>query len=436
MSSHRSAAPLLACVALAACAPQSAKLTAGDYTAFLASTNSISLLKETVDPTDYETNFQVDCREFETREDRELLQLPEAIDICKGNSWPPPYETWAEQNGYYVVSEQLDPWRGQALITGEGDLQVSFHHRVPGGADFRFLFAIDPEFGPVKCKNNADGTFDHVRRDGDWVAEWSKELDNIAALPEALRAGYPYLDGLEGGKLFFLNASGYQLDPKGEDTDTTYWSLPREWEAGAAQGKFSEENMYHRSPRYGEPEVYNFVSSASGSYATNAGDEMFYCDLEAGEDPTQNACMNTLGDHLDAVVAGTQKDLDLLTAPEKGGDPVLHYLPIPHLNDWRPSDGLAPGFDGWGELNYSYVAFSKDSELEVGGSARGAFGLVLEAVDSQSKVFVQGAFEIPRIRRDRWTSKDLEKETIEKNGTQLCDAASWQDANLNGPPKE
>jgi hypothetical protein len=430
------AIPVLALVAATACAPQSAKLIDGEYLAFLASTNSISLLKETVDPADYDTTFNVDCREFETKEDRDALELDNPLPICGPNSWPPPYETWASQSGYYAVTEKLDPWRGEGFITGEGDLQISFHHRVPGGADFRFIIAVDPEFGPVTCRNNPDGTFDHVRRDGDWVAEWSTELDRIAGLSDEERAWYPYLDGLEGGQLFFLNASGYQIDPKGEDEDTTYWSVPREWMAGAAQGKFSEENLSHRSPRYGEPEAYNFVSTASASYDPNAGDDMFYCDLAAGEDATTNACMADLDAHLGEVVVGTQEDLALLGTPDGGDEPVIKFAPVQHLNDWRPADGFAPGFDGWGELHYSYVAFKKGANLEVGGSAEGSFGLVLEAVDSQTKVFVQGKFEIPRIRRDKWTTNDLERDTIEKNGTQLCEAASWQDANLPKAPAE
>jgi hypothetical protein len=143
--------------------------------------------------------------------------------------------------------------------------------------------------------------------------------------------------------------------------------------------------------------------------------------------------MADLDQHLTDVLAGTREDMLMLTTPDGADEPVIQYLPIRHLNDWRPADGNAPGFDGWGELNYNYVAFSKTSQLEVGGAASGAFGLVLEATDSSSKVFVQGTFDIPKIRRDTWVARDLERETIEKNGTQLCEAASWQEANLKGP---
>lgn len=438
MSNHRRFASLPAlCVALAACSPQNAELIDGEYLAFVASANSISLQKGTVDPDLYPKaggeTFNIDCREFETPEDREALRLEDPLPICGANKWPPPYETWAEQSGWYVVTEKLDPWRGQAIITGEGDLQIAFHHRLPGGSDFRFLLAIDPEFGPVTCKNNPDGSFDHVRRDGDWVAEWSKELGRIADLPEDLQAAYPHLKGLEDGKLFFLNAYGYQFDPNAGPNETTIWSVPREWLAGAAQGKFADENIFHRAPRYGEPDVYNFVATASATYASGAGDDMFYCGLEEGEDPATNACMQDLDAHLDEVLTGTRSDMTMLTTPDGADEPVYQYLPIRHLNDWRPADGNAPGFDGWGELDYNYVAFTKDSNLEVGGSAHGAFSLVLEATDSSTKVFVQGEFDIPKIHRDKWVTKDLEKDTLLKNGTTLCEAASWQDAGLKGP---
>jgi hypothetical protein len=436
MSNYRTAAPVALSLALAACAPQSAILTEGEYTAFIASTNSISLLKDTVDPADYPdaggTTFNVDCREFESKEDRESLELPDALDICGQAQWPPEYETWATQNGYYVVQESMEPWRGQAIITGEGDIQIAFHQRLPGGADFRFILAVDPDFGPVTCKNDG-GDYAHVRRDGDWVAEWSKELSNIADLPDDLQAKYPHLQGLEDGSLYFLNADGYQFDPKAAVNTDTIWSLPREWLAGAAQGKFSEENLFHRAPRYGEPEVYNFVATASETYATGAADDMFFCELAEGEDPAENPCIAELDTHLTDILDGTAKELDRMTTPTGADEPVLNYLPIRHLNNWRPADGLAPGFDGWGELNYSYVAFSKNSVLEVGGSAEGAFAVVLEAVDSQTKVFVQGKFEIPKIRRDKWTALDLEKESLENSGNQLCEAASWKEANLPKP---
>lgn len=425
---------------VAACSPQNAEITAGEYVAFVASANSISLQKGTVDPALYPdaggSTFNVDCREFETPEDREALELDDPLPICGPNKWPPPYETWATQSGWYVVSEKLDAWRGDAYITGEGDFQLAFHHRLPGGADFRVVLAIDPEFGPVTCRNNPDGTFDHVRRDGDWVAEWSKELDKIADLPEDLQAAYPHLKGLEGGRLYFLNAYGYQFDPNAGPNETTIWSVPREWLAGAAQGKFADENIFHRAPRYGEPEVYNFVATASATYASNAGDDMFFCALAEGEDPATNPCMQELDAHLTDVLAGTRDDMRMLTTPADADEPVYQYLPIRHLNGWRPADGNAPGFDGWGELNYNYIAFDKGSNLEVGGSASGAFGLVLEATDSSTKVFVQGRFDVPKIRSDRWTARDLERETIVKNGTQLCEAASWQEANLPRPPQE
>jgi hypothetical protein len=433
MSNYRTAIPAALSLLTVACAPQSATLEAGEYTAFVDASNSLSLLKNELDPADFTDVVEVDCREFETLADRDRLELPNAIRICGENTWPPTYESWADGNAYYVVREELDPWRGQALITGEGDLQISFHHRLPGGADFRIVMAVDPEFGPVTCKNEADD-YRHIRRDGDWVKEWSTELDAIAALPEEQRARYKYVDGLEGGRLFFMNADGYQFDPDAPvNTDTT-WPLPREWMAGAAQGKFAEELMFHRPPRYGSPDVYNFVPTASQTVAPNAGDDMFYCDLERGEDPATSACVELLDTQLHDIVADTATELDTMSTPEGGSESLLSYAPIPHLNNWRPVDGLAPGFDGWGELDYSYVAFSKGSVLEVGGAADGAFGIVLESVDSGSKVFVQGKFKIDRIRRDRFTSKDLERENVEESGNQLCEAASWQDANLPNDP--
>ncbi|MEQ1504605.1 MAG: hypothetical protein ABMB14_20365 [Myxococcota bacterium] len=427
---------------LAACAPNNAELTEGSYIAFLSDGTSLSLAKEKVDPADYATTYNVDCREFETPEDEAALRLPDALKICGPNVWPPDYEQWAVQAGFRVVEEDLDPWRGEALITSEGDLQLSFHHHVPGGADFRIIFTVDPDFGPTTCDlgdGEQTGALPRVPLDGNWVEEWSTELDKIASLDDAARAPYSHMEEfLDGGRLYFLNAFSYQLNPS--EPDGRFWDLPETWIAGAAQGKFVEEDVFHRTARFGEPSIYNLieVGSSSSVGSVNPAD-LWYCDLEEGADPLAANCaggkfatMEELDAHVREVGTGIQDELVQLMSPDKDAEPVFTYAPIEHTNFWRVPDGRPPGLDGWSELHYNYVVFSGDSDLSVGGQAAGAFSLVLDSGNSSTRVFVKGKFSIDKIKKDRWTTDNLSEDKLIENGVELCNAASEEEADPSG----
>ncbi|MEZ4235337.1 MAG: hypothetical protein R3F59_04090 [Myxococcota bacterium] len=414
---HRAVIPLsLLCAALPACAPENAKLTEGKYIAFLSEGTALSLSKGTVNPNKYDVHYDLDCRNFATQSDEDALRLDNAIDICDNEDWPPQYEEWATQAGFRVVTEKLDPWRGEALITSEGDLQIAFHHHVPGGGDMRFVIAIDPDFGPTTCVQDPNGGVKRVPLDGDWIGEWSKELDWIRSLPEDQQRGYEPLLGpeLDGGRLWFLNAYGYQLNPV--DVDGQLWDLPPQWVSGAAQGRFVEENLFHRTPRFGEPYVYNLLevegSTGSGTLFVDVDPtDLWYCDMEEGADPHTAPCaearpnMDALDARVREVADGVRLEIEEMTRVSKEtvdgeqiyvadpeADPLFSFAPIPHTNYWRIPDGRPPGLDGWAELHYNYIAFSKDSLLEEGGSARGAFALTMDASSSSSRVFIQGKF--------------------------------------------
>lgn len=224
----------------------------------------------------------------------------------------------------------------------------------------------------------------------------------------------PYLDG---GTLYFLNAFDYQLNPRAVDD---FWNLPEQWLAGAAQGKVAEELVYHRTGRYAEPFVYNFVEVASTPPQISEN-ELWFCDLPEGEDPTSSQCMQNLGDEIVSTADGVHEELARMFKPDgRDGDAIYHYRPITHLNDWREPDGVPAGLDGWGEMHYNYVVFDKSSNLEVGGSAKGAFSLVLDASESATRLFVKGEFTIDKIKKDRWTTDDLQQVKAEENGAKLC----------------
>ena len=258
-------AVLAASLLAAACAPQSATIVEGEYTAFLAASNSITFQRKIFTPEDFERGFYLDCRDFEDAKDddeNEQLRLGEGpgtaanqrIAIClgdgaAGSQWPPSQETWMADDGFMVIGEALDPWRGEAIITSEGDVQMTFHQRLPGGEDFRFAFVIDPDFQPKECVEKEDGSgVEHRPIDGDWVENWSADLTEEEG----------------GGRLFYLNASAYQFDPEsvylhnGEPAtkDIRRWFLPNEWLGGHAEAKFGDDRAILRTTRYGEPAAY------------------------------------------------------------------------------------------------------------------------------------------------------------------------------------
>lgn len=427
--------PIVA-LAAAGCAPQSATLTEGHYMAWLSDTNGLSLLKGSVEPDKYEKNWEIDCRDL--KGDDEALRLPEPLEICRESSFKDNEagETWASQSAFKVVYESaMDPWRGEAIITSENDLQIGFHQRTPDGEDFRFAFAIDPTFEPSRCVQTADGS-GTVREpiDGSWIDNWSLDLETVAAMDADQQAYYePILEFAPDGTLYYLTARGYQINPfdTGSQTDgADFWSLPEEWRAGFSTGKFSEEFFNHRPARYGDPLVYNAVDLDPETTETFNIENLWYCDVGVQDDPLDPAdafcdgeTFAEMGDRVDETAALIGEEFDVLLADTAGGEPLFKYAPLTHHNEWRMCDGRAAGFDCWHEMHYSYVVFSADSNLEVGGSARGAMVLVLDSEDSQSRFLIQAKFEVPKIKRDKWRTKNLREEKREENNTPDCGAA-------------
>ncbi|MEN0064759.1 MAG: hypothetical protein AAGA48_21620 [Myxococcota bacterium] len=434
--------PLFAAIG---CAPTNTTITDGSFIAFLADATSGSLATDEVDPNDEEWQFSynVDCRTFETNAERQNFQLPDPIRICPGArnedvedpTWPPEHEPWADRGAYRVVGGDLDVYRGDALVNSEGDVQFAFHHRLPGGADFRWTFAVDPDFQPTNCEGTNDGQVVRRELDGDWIEEWSTEVRRFAGrnnLPD----GFEYLaDVADGGRVFFLNANAYQLDPEFQSTETLddRWFLPNQWLSGAATGRFAEDLIEERASRFGEPGFYEAYETLEpgfdpGDVFNNPVDEiLWYCDedaLPADTNPRQNDCMTQLDERMEQVEQETYDELRRLASPDlrnnDDGTPVFTFRPITHVNTWRRPDGAAPGLDAWGQIEYSFVVFSADSVLEPGGTARGAFQILFEGIGSTSRVMVKGNFETERIRTDRWGAQDLFADKAEENGVELC----------------
>lgn len=439
MSSVRFVLPLFA---LIGCGPQNASMNSGQFAAFLAASTSPSLSTRAVDINDEEWDFgyNVDCRDdFENPADREARQLQDPIRVCGEAIWPPVHELWAERDGYSVVGGEFIDYRGEALINSEGDLQFAFHHRLPNGEDFRIVFSVDPDFQPTECvEGENEGEVLREPLDGDWVANWSRELEPIAN--GNIPRGFEYLEEIaDGGRLYFINSNAYQIDPDFANNGTTdeRWIFPNQWRSGASVGKFSQDLFEERETRYGEPALYELEeTTAPGIDLDDLGvsnASLWLCAespvrpggfLSEGEDPTTNACMLEITDRMNVVADETEVELRRLFTPGRGvednPEPVFEFRPMVHINDWREPDGRAPGIDGWGQMEYSFVVFSEDSVLEAGGDARGAFQLLLEGTGSTSRFFVKGTFEAKNIKNDRWGAGDLFAEKAEENGVTLC----------------
>jgi hypothetical protein len=413
-------APVLALL-VAGCAPQSAELIEGQMVGFLSATTSFTLIKGVFDPEDADESWNIDCRDLE--EDGDLLRLDDRLDICDDGAWPPEREVWLGLGAYRGFQQTLDPWRGEAIILNEGDLQIGFHNRLPGGEDFRFIFTIDPNFQPTECVPE-NGTAVAQNIDGNWVENWSTEIDALLERdPEQLSDFMlAAAEGAQGGQLYFLNAFSFQWNPSpgGGDEDGNQqrdrWTLPEQWRSGFSLGTFSEEDMTGRNNRFGDNSLYILDQAGIGGIIPHES-------LYFGRD-------DCTGEGFDCVLYEDQRVLARqhrnqtrnefeLVVPQ-GVAETWSMEPIWHDNGWREFDDNDAGLDNWSELAYSWVMIKPGSNMEKGGNVSGYFHLMLEGNDSQSRIFVEGEFDVPRIRGENWGARDLRNEKLEEAGTELC----------------
>lgn len=371
--------PLLT-LALAACVPNNAELTSGRYEAYLANTTSRTVFEGKVKIDEAPESYIIDCRDLDDESQRLFGYNP---DLCTNFR----HEGWLEVDGYRVMAGPIEPWRGEAVITSEGDFQVTFHHRLPGGENMRFAFVLDPNFRPQRCAEDGSGNTVAEDIDGDWLTEWSADVDS--------------------GTLYYLNAGAFQFDP-GETT--TVWTLPQEWRAGYAIARFSAEELFMRRPRYGEPSAY--ASYELDEFVSPPATSLFYSGMREGDDPTQPGGVHqrminraeTISDQVNEEFAAI------------GSDAFTRI----HTNEWRLPDNSPAGLDSWVELHYSWVRIDAGSDMSPGGNASGDFQIVFDAGESQSRLVVNGSFQVDRIKRDRWVTDDIAGVKLDQAGTQLC----------------
>jgi hypothetical protein len=339
----------------------------------------------------------------------------------------PTYLGWLDDYSYYLNSGKLETYREEAVITAEGDLQLTFHVDTPFG-DFRAVWVVDPDFQPTEC-TDVDGESTWQKIDGDWLEGWSIAEED------------------EGYTLFNLNAGTYQLNPSNTGD---YWFFNKDWYGGAAAARFADEEFYLYSTDYADPEytplwvAVNDDGAVTGGYG-NYGTEVFTelnCDIDAGD-----SC-HDYADYADFV----QMLRDNMTTggPDRDDNDVRpadmeleNYGRLAHEefgwhikvedNSWRPTavgeGDRAEGFDGWAGLNPSWVRFEAEPDtiraLEPGSldkPLKGEFQLYLSSLStSASQLLVTGSFEITDIERDVWGySPTLDEIKREENDTPEC----------------
>lgn len=350
----------------------------------------------------------IDCRELED----EAARFPDAdYEACldaDGNPRGAHWYSWLDDFPYYRKEGKLEPYRVEAVITSEGDLQLTVHMDVARFGDFRFGWVVDPDFQPVDCVDNEAGGSELAQVDGNWLESWSEGTD---------------------GTLFHLNAFAYQLNPANHDA---YWTIDQEWMAGDSFGRFAEEPFYGQGTSYLDGEGWPIYlldynrDTFSGAYGNNEDEWPWHLPFAGGGDSYDDWFEEVAG-------ALDEEDDDLATI---GQTEFVHTFKYEH-NGWRMSadeeqdevsENYAYGLENWVGVSDSWVYFemspSELGKLEPGKldtPLKGSFQVHQYNLDSTSKLFVNGEFTLDRIRADVWGfSPTLDDQKREENGTPEC----------------
>ena len=398
---------------LSACSPMDAQVE-GRYVAYLAegSSETLSRLERSGKTVAEQAQalglVPVDCRALPDLTAEELAAerltsqeqyVAHCLDVA-GAELPLTYFPWLKEFGYwksegaFAPDKTLSAWRTEALLTSEGDLQLTAHVDLPGLGDFRFGWAIDPDFQPTFCDDDpATGAVERVI-DGDWLAHWADDAEAVG----------------QGGRLWPLNAGAYQVNPSNQGQS---WYFPREWMAGTAFSRLEDEQFYSHPTDYADPAG---VPLYAPMYL---GEERLYPQA-AGSLETWAGVMRT---RLGSDGAGTPAIPDLSTIGRSEFQPFFFV----EDNTWRPADPAgsegATGLDGWLGVMPGWVRIDNPEAIEVGNDepVTGEFQVYLEGVAAASKVLVRASFTLDEIREDTWGySPTLEERKQAENGTPVC----------------
>lgn len=412
---------------LVGCTPHDAEVQ-GTYTVWLAGNSSATVEHDDVD---LESATLVDC--YHDEDDPQFIGNSGDAPDCESvesASW----QTFMEDDGFYILRDDLEPWRTDAVLNGEGDLQLTVHHNLGNGEDFRFAFSIDPDFAPVVCTADEQGNAALEYVDGSsWLKEWSADED--------------------GYTIHYLNAGAYQQNPGGF---SDYWYFDSPKEAGVGYAKFGDDDFSSMPNMYtwDDPDyevLYTNPDNSSDSRCVEWDDELeeallsdrdrdnnddksgtnhtrlfygatyysTYCDDVPNLDSVDEY-RAAIATELETVTAGWSQEMTEIYKADQIDFKIED-------NAWRPVDDSSAGIDGWVEVAASWVRIKEGSTIEPGGSAEGDFQIFFEASQSSSHLLIHGTFKIDKIQEDKWAYEVLEEEKREESGVEYCGGAAMPD---------
>ncbi len=340
---------------------------------------------------------------------------------------------WLDDRSYYVNHGEVTTWREEAVITSEGDLQLTLHMDTPFG-DVRFGWLVDPTFQPTECVDDGDGAKEQALFGDENV------LENWAAAEE------------EGTTLFYLNAGAAQINP---NNTADAWYFEQDWSAAAGFSRFGDESAYMYGTDYAEYDSnsgayypYYVSTDDDGKVTTGYGDAGTERYTELNCDPDAPADCGKFKDYADFLESmndnftngGTNEDGDdvapadddLQNFGKLSQDDFPFHVKIED-NSWRKTEvggGDDPaGLDNWVGVNPGWVRFQMEPEafraIEPGtldSPLKGDFQIYLISAESTGSVwFFQGSFEITTIERDTWGySPELDDQKRAENDTKTC----------------
>ncbi len=439
-------------VLLSGCTPQDAEVTA-DYAIFLAAASSENINKLEVTGTDVAENAEklgltpVDCRDLSYLGDEEAItaaRLPNvdyAAECCESGSGEaceglkqPRWFGWLDDYAYYLNEGKVDAWRTEAVITTEGDFQLTVHMDFPQYGDFRFGWVIDPDFQPMACVDGEGGS-ELVEDEGNWLETWSA--------------------GEEKGTLYHLNAGAFQINPSNQ---ADAWYFEESWLAGYTFARFGQEEFYGHATDYSD-ELYRpfHIDWYSGSCANNEDEDGDGLKDDADPDCAYGFEGTNIPEprgvnpderyaswleNTEEYFATDVTDLAALGKSEfpfqpkfenngvGGSDETVTTTP-----EGRPIDGFNSGLDGWLGVSPSWVRIDNPQDIAIGTDTpiTGEFQIYLEGVAAASKVLVRGTFSIDNVREDVWgyNNGTLDEVKREENNTPACG-----EERLSGPLAE
>lgn len=392
---------------LVGCNPQDATVE-GKWAIWLAGNSSASVTEDKVDVSGMSS---IDCYwgEDDIHYVGSSSDAPSCDDLAL-TAW----QDWILDDGYYVDSGDLAPWRTEAIMNGEGDFQLSVHTDLGSGNDLRFTVAIKPDFAPVVCTtdDNGEAVIEYV--DGaNWVDEWSADEGDY--------------------KIYYLNSGALQFNPAEDVNSSTaqqdganYWYLDTPYRSGFAYAKWAEDyfNSYPTDYLWDDPQHCRKREKTRVFYPGQFfGDPSGYFNDKCDEDVSYT----TAGEYLGAIADDLTSRSETWTEQWNS----LYLLPSDTTfeyrienNDWRPIDDVAAGIDGWAEVNSSWVRIKKSSDLKVGGSAEGDFQIYFAGTESTSHMLVKGTFKVEEIGEDKWGYTELEDDQRAENNTPFCGGAA------------